>query len=128
MISFGREICGDLNAARSFPLPFERQLTDHGAGSISEIFDGDSPFHARGCIARAWGAAEVLRAWQLVNRSTRSRRTHNRSTAMQSNLETAQPTIHALHTAARLLGAVRLLVHERQPNFLELGLKVTPDG
>lgn len=39
-----------------------------------------------------------------------------------------QPTLESLHTAARLLGAVRLLVFERQPNFLELGLKITPDG
>lgn len=44
------------------------------------------------------------------------------------SLDKAQSTIHSLHTAARLLGAVRLLVFERQPNFLELGLKVTPTG
>ncbi|MCC6801958.1 MAG: hypothetical protein IT319_03660 [Anaerolineae bacterium] len=39
-----------------------------------------------------------------------------------------QPTLESLHTAARLLGAVRLLMFERQPNFLELGLKITQDG
>ena len=30
-------------------------------GSISEIFDGDSPYHPRGCFAQAWSVAEVLR-------------------------------------------------------------------
>jgi predicted glycogen debranching enzyme len=30
-------------------------------GSVSEIFDADAPHHPRGCIAQAWGVAEVLR-------------------------------------------------------------------
>jgi hypothetical protein len=47
---------------------------------------------------------------------------------MLPNLDGAQPTLRSLHTVARLLGAVRLLVYERQPNFLELGLKVVPQG
>jgi glycogen debranching enzyme len=32
-------------------------------GSISEVFDAQDPFTARGCIAQAWSVAEVLRAW-----------------------------------------------------------------
>jgi glycogen debranching enzyme len=35
-------------------------------GSIAEIFDGDAPFAARGCIAQAWSVAETLRAWQTL--------------------------------------------------------------
>ena len=30
-------------------------------GSVSEIFDADEPHHPRGCVAQAWGVAEVLR-------------------------------------------------------------------
>lgn len=30
-------------------------------GSISEIFDGDSPHKAQGCVAQAWSVAELLR-------------------------------------------------------------------
>jgi predicted glycogen debranching enzyme len=30
-------------------------------GSVSEIFDADPPFTARGCIAQAWSVAELLR-------------------------------------------------------------------
>jgi predicted glycogen debranching enzyme len=32
-----------------------------GVGSISEIFDGNSPHIPRGCIAQAWSVAELLR-------------------------------------------------------------------
>jgi len=52
--------------ARSFLLPLLRHLPDHGLGSISEIFDGNAPFTPRGCIAQAWGVAEVLRAWRFL--------------------------------------------------------------
>jgi glycogen debranching enzyme len=36
-------------------------MADAGLGSISEIFDGDAPHTARGCIAQAWSVAELLR-------------------------------------------------------------------
>ncbi|MEH1967577.1 amylo-alpha-1,6-glucosidase [Nostoc sp.] len=48
-------------------LPFDWQpllnhfLFDAGLGSISEIFDGDSPHTPRGAIAQAWSVAEVIR-------------------------------------------------------------------
>ncbi|WP_027356743.1 amylo-alpha-1,6-glucosidase [Desulfofundulus thermocisternus] len=51
-----------LQAAR-FLAPFRDQLRDHGVGYISEIFDGNEPIIPRGCIAQAWGVAEVLRAY-----------------------------------------------------------------
>jgi glycogen debranching enzyme len=54
----------DPAVARSFLEPLMRQLTSHGLGSLSEIFDGDPPHTPRGCIAQAWTVAEVLRAWQ----------------------------------------------------------------
>lgn len=50
--------------ARSYLYPLLLHLADHGVGSISEIFDGDSPFTPRGCIAQAWSVAELLRAWR----------------------------------------------------------------
>jgi glycogen debranching enzyme len=39
------------------------RLAEAGVGSLSEVFDGDAPHAPRGCIARAWSVAEVLRAW-----------------------------------------------------------------
>lgn len=39
-------------------------LWDNGCiGSISEIFDGDSPHNPRGCYAQAWSVGEVLRCY-----------------------------------------------------------------
>jgi predicted glycogen debranching enzyme len=38
-------------------------LGSFGLGTIGEIFDAESPYTARGCIAQAWSVAEVLRCW-----------------------------------------------------------------
>jgi len=40
---------------------FKPHLSQAGIGTISEIFDGNEPHHPRGCIAQAWGIAEILR-------------------------------------------------------------------
>jgi predicted glycogen debranching enzyme len=42
---------------------FTQQITQAGLGTVSEIFDGDSPHTPRGCIAQAWSVAEPLRAY-----------------------------------------------------------------
>ena len=53
--------------AKKYLNPIIEQLTTHGIGSISEIFDGDNPFSPRGCIAQAWSVAEILRIWTEIN-------------------------------------------------------------
>ena len=40
-----------------------KQMFEAGLGSVSEIFDGEPPHTARGCIAQAWSTAEPLRAY-----------------------------------------------------------------
>ena len=40
---------------------FVNHLNEGCIGSVSEIFDGDSPYYPRGCAAQAWGVAEILR-------------------------------------------------------------------
>ncbi len=57
------------DTALEYLKPLIYHLSDHGIGSISEIFDGDPPFHPRGCIAQAWSVAEVLRIWQQIELS-----------------------------------------------------------
>ncbi len=47
--------------------PFELHLTHSGLGLISEMFDGEEPHRARGCIARAWNVAELLRVYLETN-------------------------------------------------------------
>lgn len=41
---------------------FVPHLGEACIGSISEIFDAEAPFTPRGCVAQAWGVAEVLRS------------------------------------------------------------------
>jgi predicted glycogen debranching enzyme len=53
----------DIAAARRYLEGFEAHLSDVGIGTLSEIFDAEDPYTARGCIAQAWTVAEVLRAW-----------------------------------------------------------------
>jgi predicted glycogen debranching enzyme len=59
---------GDPATARTFLAPLAHHLADYGVGSIAEIFEGDPPFHPRGCIAQAWSVAETLRAWTETTR------------------------------------------------------------
>lgn len=47
--------------AKAIVTSFFRHLDERGIGTVSEIFDGQSPHAPRGCFAQAWGVAEVLR-------------------------------------------------------------------
>lgn len=47
--------------ARKIIDAFKYHLNEGCIGSVSEIFDADAPHHPRGCIAQAWGLAEILR-------------------------------------------------------------------
>jgi len=59
--------------AKSIVENFRYHLSEGCIGSVSEIFDADPPHHPRGCVAQAWGVAEVLRVikdYQLyINRN-----------------------------------------------------------
>ena len=45
---------------------FAEHLNLACVGSISEIFDAETPYTPRGCVAQAWSVAEVLRALALT--------------------------------------------------------------
>jgi glycogen debranching enzyme len=45
---------------------FSQTVTEHGVGTISEIYDGDPPHTPRGTISQASSVAEVLRVHQLI--------------------------------------------------------------
>ncbi|HEX6099394.1 MAG TPA: amylo-alpha-1,6-glucosidase [Thermoanaerobaculia bacterium] len=55
----------DPSGARRFLEGFVPHLSDACIGTISEIFDAEAPYAARGCAAQAWSVAEVLRCWVL---------------------------------------------------------------
>ncbi len=56
----------------SEPLPYRKQLLiEHFyntgcIGSISEIFDGDSPHAPQGAVSQAWSVAELIRHWHDI--------------------------------------------------------------
>jgi len=53
----------DTEQALSFLEPFRQHLNEACLGQISEIFDAEPPFTARGCFAQAWSVGEILRVW-----------------------------------------------------------------
>jgi len=57
---------GDVDTARKFLDGFRAELAASCIGTISEVFDAESPFTPRGCAAQAWSVAEVLRALSKV--------------------------------------------------------------
>ncbi|MBI3750242.1 MAG: glycogen debranching enzyme family protein [Chloroflexi bacterium] len=59
-------LTGDRAHARDVLAPFERHLSEAGLGTISENADPEPPFTPRGCVAQAWGVAEVLRCLRLL--------------------------------------------------------------
>jgi predicted glycogen debranching enzyme len=58
---------GDPIAALELLAPCEDHLRDAGLGTVSEILEGDPPHLPKGCIAQAWGVAEVLRMWRQLD-------------------------------------------------------------
>jgi len=74
-IIFDQATCRDLSTAlkvrgtdeascktvKAWLAEFEEHFNQAGLEQVSEIFDGDAPFEARGCIAQAWSVAELLR-------------------------------------------------------------------
>jgi predicted glycogen debranching enzyme len=50
---------------------FAPHMGEACVGSVSEIFDAEAPFTPRGCVAQAWGVAEVLRSLVKVDAAMR---------------------------------------------------------
>ncbi|HPW77839.1 MAG: Amylo-alpha-1,6-glucosidase [Bacteroidetes bacterium ADurb.Bin037] len=47
---------------------FEEDMTEHGIGSIAELYDGDPPHRPHGCTSSARNVAEILRLMNLVEK------------------------------------------------------------
>lgn len=52
-----------LSFVQQLYLPFKKRMTEAGIGTISEIYDGDPPHLARGCVSQSWSVAEILRSY-----------------------------------------------------------------
>ncbi|HLK04385.1 MAG TPA: amylo-alpha-1,6-glucosidase [Candidatus Acidoferrum sp.] len=53
--------------ALRFLEPLSQSITRYGLGTLAEVFDAETPFTPRGCIAQAWTVAELLRAWKFLS-------------------------------------------------------------
>ena len=47
----------------------EEEVHEHGVGTISELFDGNPPYRARGAISLAMSVGEILRSLALLEES-----------------------------------------------------------
>ena len=63
-----RAFPADTGAPERFLAAFDEHLNDACIGSISEIFDAEPPYTARGCVAQAWSVAEILRSTVYASR------------------------------------------------------------
>ena len=59
-------VYGDAAQAQSFVHPLCHQVTAHGVGLVSEVYNGEPPFIPDGCIAHAWSVSELLRVCQDI--------------------------------------------------------------
>lgn len=55
------KIVSEKSKIKSVIEKFKYHVNEGCIGQVSEIFDADAPHHPRGCVAQAWGVAEVLR-------------------------------------------------------------------
>jgi glycogen debranching enzyme len=59
----------DAGAALKLFEAIPQHMKEAGLGTISEVFDSEAPFAARGCPAQAWSVGEILRAWMMIRAS-----------------------------------------------------------
>jgi predicted glycogen debranching enzyme len=48
---------------------FEDEMMIHGIGTISELYNGDPPYHGKGTISQAWSVAEMRRIIWLIDQT-----------------------------------------------------------
>ncbi len=45
---------------------FEEEMTLHGIGTLSEIYNGDPPHLGKGTISQAWSVSALLQIWKIL--------------------------------------------------------------
>jgi predicted glycogen debranching enzyme len=94
----------DIEGARRALEGFVPHLDQACIGSISEVFDAETPFTPRGCIAQAWSVAELLRVWVKLNTVRLTTETRTPETS-----DTRTATTNDVHRESNdLVGSVRL--------------------
>jgi predicted glycogen debranching enzyme len=65
-------VYGDAMHALALLQASAAHLREACVGQVSEIFDAAAPHAPRGCFAQAWGVAESLRAWHLLDAAAKT--------------------------------------------------------
>ncbi len=55
-----------IKMAKELYYGFEKEMTEHGVGTISEVYDGDPPHEGAGAFSQAWSVAELLRINRMI--------------------------------------------------------------
>jgi predicted glycogen debranching enzyme len=57
-----------LSFVKKIFMAFEEEMSEHGLGTISELFHGNPPHKGKGAISQAWNVSELLRIDYLINK------------------------------------------------------------
>ena len=55
-----------LSFVKRIYMGFEEEMSVHGIGSVSEVYNGDPPHRGRGAISQAWSVAALLRIRRMI--------------------------------------------------------------
>jgi predicted glycogen debranching enzyme len=58
---------GALGEMETIVKRFEEEITEHGIGSISELYNGDPPYEGKGGVSQAWSVAALLSLMQSID-------------------------------------------------------------
>jgi len=69
-LKYSQDSTAVIEDAKAWLQRFSVHFSEAGLGQVSEIFDGDAPHRACGCIAQAWSVSELLRLAKLVEQGS----------------------------------------------------------
>ena len=59
---------GGLSFVKQIMAGFEEEMSEHCVGTLSELYEGNPPYSARGAISQAWNVGGVLRALSVLEK------------------------------------------------------------
>lgn len=70
---YGEGSVGDI---QNIVQKFEAEMTEHGLGSISELYNGDPPFEGKGGVSQAWSVAAILSLMYRIDSNNKPLKTN----------------------------------------------------
>ncbi|MDA3906762.1 MAG: glycogen debranching enzyme N-terminal domain-containing protein [Bacteroidales bacterium] len=64
---------GAISEIQTIVQRFEEEMTEHGIGSISELYNGDPPYEGKGGVSQAWSVAAIISLlYQVENNNNKT--------------------------------------------------------